>query len=46
VVFIHGLWPLPHSWDRWAAMFEQADYAAVQPGWPDDPDSVEEAKAH
>src|ERR1700736_5266954 len=46
VVFIHGLWLLPHSWDRWAALFQQAGYAPVQPGWPDDPDTVEEAKAH
>ena len=37
VVFIHGLWLLPDSWDRWAAVFEQAGYAPVQPGWPDDP---------
>jgi pimeloyl-ACP methyl ester carboxylesterase len=46
VVFIHGLWLLPHSWDRWAQVFEQAGYAPVQPGWPDDPETVEEAKAH
>src|SRR5207302_3071347 len=46
VVFVHGLWLLPSSWDRWAAVFEQAGYAPVQPGWPDDPDTVEEANAH
>jgi non-heme chloroperoxidase len=46
VVFIHGLWLLPHSWDRWATVFEQAGYAPVQPGWPDDPETVEEANAH
>ncbi len=46
VVFVHGLWLLPSSWDRWAALFEQAGYAPVQPGWPDDPDTVEEANAH
>src|SRR6184192_40613 len=46
VVFIHGLWLLPTSWDRWAAVFEQAGYAALTPGWPDDPRTVEEAKAH
>jgi pimeloyl-ACP methyl ester carboxylesterase len=43
VVFIHGLWLLPTSWDRWATVFEEAGYAAVRPGWPDDPDTVEEA---
>jgi pimeloyl-ACP methyl ester carboxylesterase len=46
VVFIHGLWLLPSSWDRWAAVFEEAGYAAVAPGWPDDPDTVAEARAH
>jgi non-heme chloroperoxidase len=46
VVFIHGLWLLPSSWDRWAAAFEEAGYTAMTPGWPDDPDTVEEAKAH
>jgi len=46
VVFIHGLWLLPSSWDRWAALFEKSGYSAVEPGWPDDPQSVAEAKAH
>jgi non-heme chloroperoxidase len=46
VVFIHGLWLLPSSWDRWAALFEEAGYTALTPGWPDDPETVEEAKAH
>jgi pimeloyl-ACP methyl ester carboxylesterase len=43
VVFIHGLWLLPSSWDRWAALFEEAGYAAVTASWPDDPETVEEA---
>jgi non-heme chloroperoxidase len=46
VVFIHGLWLLPSSWDRWAAVFEEAGYTAVSPGWPDDPATVEEANAN
>jgi pimeloyl-ACP methyl ester carboxylesterase len=46
VVFIHGLWLLPSSWDRWAALFEEAGYTALTPGWPDDPATVEEANAH
>jgi pimeloyl-ACP methyl ester carboxylesterase len=45
VVFVHGLWLLPSSWDRWAAVFEDAAYAALTPGWPDDPESVDEANA-
>jgi non-heme chloroperoxidase len=46
VVFIHGLWLLPSSWDRWATVFEAAGYAPLTPGWPDDPETVEAAKAH
>jgi non-heme chloroperoxidase len=46
VVFIHGLWLLPSSWDRWAAVFDEAGYSSLAPGWPDDPDTVEEAKEH
>jgi non-heme chloroperoxidase len=46
VVFIHGLWLLPSSWDRWSAVFEEAGYTALTPGWPDDPETVEEANAH
>lgn len=46
VVFVHGLWLLPNSWDRWSERFEEAGYTAVTAGWPDDPDTVEEAKAH
>jgi pimeloyl-ACP methyl ester carboxylesterase len=45
VVFIHGLWLLPSSWDRWAALFEDAGYAPLTPGWPDDPETVEQANA-
>jgi non-heme chloroperoxidase len=46
VVFIHGLWLLSSSWDRWAAVFDEAGYAASAPGWPDDPQTVAEANAH
>ena len=46
VVFVHGLWLLPSSWDRWAAVFEEAGYVALTPGWPDDPNTVAEANAH
>jgi non-heme chloroperoxidase len=46
VVFIHGLWLLPSSWDRWAELFEEAGYAALTPSWPDDPETIEEARAH
>ena len=46
VVFIHGLWLLPSSWQRWADLFGEAGYAPVTPSWPDDPETVEEARAN
>jgi pimeloyl-ACP methyl ester carboxylesterase len=46
VVFVHGLWLLPSSWDRWAQLFEGAGYTALTPGWPDDPETVEQANAN
>jgi non-heme chloroperoxidase len=46
VVFIHGLWLLPSSWKNWAQLFEENGYAAVTPSWPDDPETVEEARAN
>jgi pimeloyl-ACP methyl ester carboxylesterase len=46
VVFVHGLWLLRSSWNRWADVFDQAGYAAVTPEWPDDPETVGEANAH
>ncbi|HKW70978.1 MAG TPA: alpha/beta hydrolase [Candidatus Dormibacteraeota bacterium] len=46
VVFIHGLWLLPSSWDRWGEFFEEAGFTAVKPGWPDDPETVADARAH
>ena len=45
-VFIHGLWLLPSSWDPWAGFFEQAGYAALTPSWPDDPETIEAARAN
>src|SRR4249920_286715 len=46
VVFIHGLWLLPSSWANWADLFKQAGYAPLTPDWPDDPETVEEARAN
>ena len=46
VVFIHGLWLLPSSWADWAGLFKQAGYAPLTPDWPDDPETVEEARAN
>jgi len=46
VVFIHGLWLLPSSWNNWIEFFEEAGYAALNPDWPDDPETVEQARAN
>ena len=46
VVFIHGLWLLPRSWARWVDFFRQAGYAPLTPDWPDDPETVADARAN
>ena len=46
VVFVHGLWLLPSSWANWEQFFKEAGYAPLTPDWPDDPETVEEARAN
>jgi non-heme chloroperoxidase len=46
VVFVHGLWLLPSSWDNWVGLFEDAGYVGLTPVWPDDPETVDEARAN
>src|SRR5262245_56757796 len=46
IVLIHGLWLLPSSWDNWVGYFEEEGYAGLTPDWPDDPSTVEEARAN
>jgi pimeloyl-ACP methyl ester carboxylesterase len=46
VVFIHGLWLLPSSWDNWVGLFEENGYVGLTPAWPDDPETVAEARAN
>ena len=46
VVFVHGLWLLPGSWQRWAEAFEEAGYIALMPDWPGDAATVAEANAN
>jgi pimeloyl-ACP methyl ester carboxylesterase len=46
VVFIHGLWLLPSSWNNWVEFFEENGYVGLTPDWPDDPETVEEARAN
>jgi non-heme chloroperoxidase len=45
VVFVHGLWLLPSSWANWADFFKQAGYAPLTPDWPNDPATVDQARA-
>src|SRR6516225_470406 len=35
---------LTSSWDNWRTLFEERGYATIAPGWPDDPQTVEEAQ--
>jgi pimeloyl-ACP methyl ester carboxylesterase len=46
VVFVHGLWLLASSWDPWRRVFEESGYVTLAPSWPDDPETVEEARRH
>ena len=46
VLFVHGLWLLQNSWERWASLFEDEGYVALTADWPGDPASAEEANAH
>ncbi|MGZ4702731.1 MAG: alpha/beta hydrolase [Ilumatobacteraceae bacterium] len=46
VVFVHGLWLLSNTWDSWRKLFEEAGYSTIAPGWPDDPDTVQEGNEH
>ncbi len=44
IVFVHGLWLLASSWGNWRKFFEEQGFTTIAPGWPDDPETVEEAK--
>ncbi|MDL9979668.1 alpha/beta hydrolase [Microbacterium sp. ASV49] len=46
VVFIHGLWLHATSWGPWIEKFRAAGYDTVAPGWPNEADTVAEARAH
>ncbi|HEX3612593.1 MAG TPA: alpha/beta hydrolase [Sporichthyaceae bacterium] len=46
VLFVHGLWLLASSWDRWRSVFEDAGYTTLAAEWPDDPDTVQAANQH
>jgi non-heme chloroperoxidase len=46
VVFVHGLWLHATSWGPWTELFQTAGYVPVAPGWPGEPDTVEESRSH
>src|SRR5476651_1365976 len=46
VVFIHGLWLHATSWEPWQDLFRDAGYDPIAPGWPQEPDTVAEARAN
>ena len=46
VVFVHGLWLHATSWAPWMELFQAGGYTPVAPGWPGEPDTVEEARSH
>ncbi|HEY1429495.1 MAG TPA: alpha/beta hydrolase [Candidatus Tumulicola sp.] len=45
IMFVHGLWLLPSSWEPWIQLFEDAGYSAFAPGWPDDPETADQGNA-
>src|SRR6476619_6286739 len=45
-LFVHGLWLLPSSWANWADFFKEACYVPLTPDWPDDPETVDAARAN
>jgi pimeloyl-ACP methyl ester carboxylesterase len=34
ILFIHGLWMTPRSWENWAARYESRGYKTLAPSWP------------
>ena len=45
VVFVHGLWLHASSWAPWLDLFDTAGYSSQAPGWPNEPATVEAARA-
>jgi len=44
VVFLHGLWLHATSWTPWLEVFRAAGYDPIAPGWPNEPDTVAQAR--
>lgn len=46
VLFIHGLWMHPSTWEPWSGLFIERGYATMAPGWPGDASTVGESREH
>lgn len=44
VVFVHGLWMHPSSWDNWVELFGHRGYRAVAARWPGDAGTVADTR--
>lgn len=45
LVFIHGLWMTPLSWEHWMTWFESRGWKVIAPAWPGFDRPVEELRA-
>lgn len=45
VVFIHGLWMTPLSWEHWRARYEAKGFTTLAPAWPGFDRPLEELRA-
>lgn len=45
IVFVHGLWMTPLSWEHWRAWFEARGWKTIAPAWPGFDRPVEELRA-
>jgi pimeloyl-ACP methyl ester carboxylesterase len=41
ILFIHGLWMTPRSWENFASRYESRGYRVLAPGWPGTEGEVE-----
>jgi alpha-beta hydrolase superfamily lysophospholipase len=46
ILFIHGMWLHASSWQPWVALFRDAGYEPIAPGWPHEAETVAQARAH
>jgi non-heme chloroperoxidase len=44
VVFIHGLWIHSAAWEPWTALYRNAGYEPLTPGWPGEGPTVESTR--